>query len=576
MLQNSDFERKFRSRLLLLLGLSFFIFFVSVLGKIVIITTAGEKGITKDIESYLGRILTIKIPVYRGSIKDSTGKELALSVPTLSIYAHPDTRNIKHRERVIRELSSLTGIPAEKIRKRFAMGKSKPVKLLSGIDIGLKEDIKRLIRETGNASYLGVQEEYRRLYPNATLASNLIGFVGVDGIGLEGLEYKLNNYLGGGYKTALVSLQKGLGSVYLEPLKGYLGKENDVYLTIDVSIQSIAEAIRDEIVSKWKPKKVFILVMELSEGHILALANYPYFDPNKFSKYKSSTRKNHAITDVFEPGSVLKPLFVGWALEKGYIRPRERVNTGRGIIDVYGRRVKDIKPLGTVTTEEVLIHSSNVGTIKIAQKLQEKDLIELIQAFHLNDRFSIFPGEAKPQIPNLTYPSNRLYISMGQGIALNTLNLAVAFGALATGNILKPHIVKEVVSPQEKTLFRAKKEVLRERVLSSSTLRWLRKTLIDVVEKGTGKRARSRYFYIAGKTGTAQKFDKKLNKYSKERVVTSFAGFFPATDPKFVALIVVDEPKGKNLYGGVVSAPYFRKLAEQVAFYYGLEPDKLQ
>ena len=159
---------------------------------------------------------------------------------------------------------------------------------------------------------------------------------------------------------------------------------------------------------------------------------------------------------------------------------------------------------------------------------------------------------------------------------MNTLNIAVAFGGLATGRIVKPRVVKEIVSSEGRVLFREKVRIWRENVLSERTLKWLRGALIEVVERGTGRRARSRYFTIAGKTGTSQKFDLKTGRYSRDRVVTYFAGFFPATDPRFVAVIVVDEPRGKNLFGGVVNAPYFRELVEQVSFYYGLKPDKVK
>ncbi len=200
----------------------------------------------------------------------------------------------------------------------------------------------------------------------------------------------------------------------------------------------------------------------------------------------------------------------------------------------------------------------------------------LFSAFHLDRKFGILPGEASPQIPDFIYPANILYASIGQGLALNTLNIAVAFAGLATGRIVMPQIIKEISSPQGEVIFRSKVQVLRERVLSKETLRWIRKTLTLVVEKGTGRRARSRFISIAGKTGTSQKFDPVIGKYSKEKVVTYFAGFFPASDPKYVAVIVVDEPRGKHLYGGRVSAPYFREVAESVAFYTGLKPDKIK
>jgi len=568
------FNRKFSTRLLLVFGASIFVFLIVSLRLIDL--AVSEDDLAEEIKRSFDRVFTLKIPLYRGSLQDANGKDLALSVPTLSLYAHPNTSLLKNKDKLVEELSRITGLSKKEIRKRMDKGKNKPVKILSGVSRDLKRELKALIRATGNTSYLGIQEEYRRLYPNGTLASNLIGFVGVDGIGLEGMEFMLNEHLGGGYSTALMYANGGMGKVFLHPLQGSLGKEKDVLLTVDLGVQMIIERIRNSIVKKWRPKRVAILVMDLSNGHILGLTTYPYFDPNRFYKYPPRVRKNHAVTDPFEPGSIMKPFFVGWALDKGYITTDMWIDTGKGVVEVFDRKVRDPKRLGTISVREVLIHSSNVGTIKIAQNLNKKEVEKLLDSFHLNKRFKIFPGEANPQIPDLNYPANLLYISIGQGIALNTLNIAVAFGGLATGRIIKPQIVKEVVSSEGKVVYRAEEEILRNRVLSEKTVRWLRRTLIDVVEKGTGRRAKSKYFYIAGKTGTAQKYDPRAKAYSKDKVIVSFAGFFPASNPRFVGVIVVDEPKGKKLYGGVVSAPYFKELAEQVAFYYGLKPDKLK
>ena len=535
-----------------------------------------ENEVAEKIRKRFDRIVPIRVPLYRGSIRDAKGKELAISVPTIVIYAHPDTSHLKNKERFIEELSRITGIPEKILKERVKTGSSKPIRLAWGIERKLKSKIRRLIVETGNARYVGIQEEYTRLYPNGTLASNLIGFVGVDGKGLEGLEFALNDLLGGGFTSALIYMNGGFGKIYLHPLKGVLGEEKDVVLTIDLGVQNILEKVRDRIVKKWRPKKVSIILIDVKTGEILGLTTYPYFDPNSFRNYPPASRRNFAVTDVFEPGSIMKPLFIGLALEKGYVSERFTVNAGRGRIKVYERYVRDPRRLGRINLREILIYSSNIGTIKVASYLNQKDVLELFRKFHLDRRFGIFPGEASPQLPDFVYPANILYASIGQGLALNTLNIAVAFGGLATGKILKPRIIKKVLSPEGEVLYASEVEVVESGVFSQRVLNWIRESLTQVVEKGTGKRARSKYFSIAGKTGTSQKFDKKTGRYSKDRVVTYFAGFFPASDPRFVSVIVVDEPRGKNLFGGKVSAPYFRQLAESVAFYYGLKPDKIK
>lgn len=568
-------RRKFVSKLNLIL-FSFLLALLVVSLRILDLQVTIGSDIAREIKDRFDRIYPIRIPLYRGSIKDQIGREIALSVPTLSVYVHPDPELIKKKEDFIRGLASISGVSEKLLWKRIKEGKGKPLKILSGLDISLKEELKDLIKKTENSRYVGLQEEYVRIYPNRTIASNTVGFVGVDGTGLEGMEYLLNAHLGGGFATALMYLNGGLGKIYLHPLAGLLGKERDVLLTLDLSVQSIIERIRDEIVKKWRPKKVSILVMDLSNGYIVGLATYPYFDPNRFGDYSPEKRRNFAVTDVFEPGSIMKPFFVGMALEKGYVSTKTIVDTGKGRIKVFDRHVRDIKRLGRIRLKDVLVQSSNVGTIKVASHLRKEDVEELLKRFHLDRKFGVFPGEANPQIPDFNYPANLLYSAIGQGIAFNTLNIAVAFGGLATGKILKPHIVKEIVSAEGKVVYRAEREIIGEKTFSDRTLRWIRGALTEVVERGTGKRAKSKYFTIAGKTGTSQKFDFKTGKYSKDKVVTYFAGFFPASDPRFVAVIVVDEPRGKYLYGGVVSAPYFKKLAEQIAFYYGLKPDKVK
>ncbi len=572
---NPEARRKFETKIRAVLYVSSTLLVIVSLW-ILDLEITRENEVAEKLEKGFGRVASIRIPLYRGSIKDSRGRELAISVPAISVFVHPDTSFLRNKEEFIKGLSRITGIPASRIENRIKEGVNKPVRIIRGIDINLRKKIQELILKTENSRFVGIQEEYIRHYPNGTTASNLLGFVGIDGIGLEGLEYALNEYLKGGFSHALIHTNGGLGRIYLHPLRGMLGEERDVILTVDLGIQNILERIRDEIVKKWKPSKVSIVLMDVRTGDILGLTTYPYYNPNRFQKYPPEKRRNYAITDLFEPGSIMKPFFIAWAYEKGYVSPSYTVNTGKGRIKVYDRYIRDYRSLGRINLKEIIVHSSNVGTVKVASLMSKKDVETLLESFHMHRKFGILPGEANPRIPNLNYPANILYISIGQGIAMNTLNAAVAFGALATGNIVKPRILKEIVSSDGRVVYRERVHLWKRQVLSPSTIRWIRKALIEVVERGTGKKARSRYFTIAGKTGTSQKFDIESGKYSRDKVVTYFAGFFPATDPKFVAVIVVDEPKGRRLYGGEVNAPYFRKLVEQVSFYYGLKPDKLK
>ncbi|MDQ7081885.1 MAG: hypothetical protein Q9N34_01975 [Aquificota bacterium] len=248
-------RRRFERKTALILG-GFVLLVVTALLRILDLQITRKGDIARKIEERFDRVITTRVPLYRGSIKDRNGRDLALSVPTLTVYVHPDTRYLKNRREFVRGLSAITGVPRKVIEKRLGEGSGRPVKLLSGVSRDLKGKIRDLIVRTGNAPFVGIQEDYTRVYPNSTLASNLLGFVGVDGVGLEGMEFALNRYLGGGFTEAVIYMNGGLGQIYLNPLKGSIGEENDVILTLDLGVQHLIERIRDEIVKRWKPKKV--------------------------------------------------------------------------------------------------------------------------------------------------------------------------------------------------------------------------------------------------------------------------------------------------------------------------------
>ncbi len=523
----------------------------------------------------------VSVPKYRGSIKDAEGNILVISVPSVSVYARPKAcQKVEEKSKrvFIKEFSRLTGISPKLIRKYINSEKTH-VWIARGLYKNvekLKRNLDRLLKETGMSICIGYIDDFKRRYIYGRLASNLIGHVNTDGRGIEGIEKMYDEYLGGGIKQVYISYSRSLGRFVTEPIfdTGSLLNIKDVMLTINLSAQKVAEEIKREIVKRWNPKKVIIVAMDINKGDIVAIANYPDYNPNFYQRFRASRKRNFAVTDLFEPGSTMKPFFISYALWKGYVDENITVNTGKGVTEVFGRRVRDPKRLGTISLQEIIIHSSNVGAIEIARRLSKKDAENIIRLFHLDKPFGSLIGEAKPKIPDFSYPANILYASIGQGLSFNTLNLVVAFGALATGKIVKPRIVKSIVDSTGKVIKEEETEIIKDGILDQKTRKWIMDALIKVVEEGTGKKAKSSYFYIAGKTGTAQKFDFALNRYSRERVTTFFVGIFPATNPRFVAAIVVDEPKGNNLYGGTVCAPYFKKLVESLAFFYQLEPDK--
>lgn len=541
---------------IVLIALFLFLGFSIVTARIAYIQLIGKESYVDKVVEKFPKASVVKLSTPRGSIKDRRGNDLAISLPTVSLFAFPHL--VQNKEELVRRLSALPGVKEKDLMEKLNSDK-KFVWLIRHMDKVYTPYLRAVIRDTGNDRAVGLQEEYKRFYPHGMLASNLIGFVGIDGQGLEGLEYALNEVLEGKEIKGVFYL----GRLAVSPLTEDMTSK-DVQLTIDLGVQTILEDIRDKIVKQWNPDRVGILLMDAKTGDILGMANYPTFDPNQYQKSLPSQRRNFVVTDLFEPGSVMKPFFIGEALQKGYVKPGMWIDTEGGKTEVFGRYVKDVEPSRQLTLERVLIKSSNVGTIKVARFLSKKDVEELMQKIHMTDRFNILPGEAKPRLPNFNYPANILYASIGQGMASNLLNLCVSFNALATNRIVKPRILLD-----------DKPEVLRENIFSPQVFQWLQKNLTKVVEEGTAQRAKSDYFSIAGKTGTSQKFDFKTGRYSREDLVTYFVGYFPASNPKYIAGIMVDRPKGPNPYGGTVSAPYFKELVERVAFYYRLEPDKL-
>jgi len=548
-LRSSNVKIAFLS-FLLLIGV------VIITGRFFYIQLIGREGYVEKVVEKFPKASVVKLSTPRGSIKDRNGNDLAISIPTISIYAFPQL--VENKEELIRRLSAIPEIKERDLLEKLNSDK-KFVWLARHLDKAYAPYIKGAIKDTNNVKAVGLQEEYKRLYPHGSLAGNLLGFVGMDGEGLEGVEYMFNKDLKGKEIKAVLYL----GKLAIGPITEDM-ETKEIKLTIDLGVQTILEDIRDKIVKQWNPDRVGILVIDTKSGEILGLANYPTYDPNNYQKYSPFHRRNFVATDLFEPGSVMKPFFIGQALQKGYVRPGMWIDTEGGKIEVFGRYVKDVKPSGTLTLEQVLIKSSNVGTIKVARYLSKRDVEEILDKIYMKDKFDVLPGEVKPKLPNFNYPANILYASIGQGMASNLLNLCVSFNALATNRVIKPKILLE-----------EKGQVLRENIFSPQVFRWLQENLRRVVEEGTASMARSDYFSIAGKTGTSQKFDFSTGRYSREKVVAYFIGYFPATNPRFVAGIMVDNPRGPNPYGGTVSAPYFKELVERVAFYYRLEPDKL-
>jgi len=572
---------------------------------------------------YFPDVVIQKIPDWRGSIYTSDAVPLAIPIKEYTFFAITSRLTEEEKELFARRFAEVFNIGPKwllkilnskngyvqiyktsdySIYKAFKEQKRKlltKVKKLTRSALGRVILDEKLIREyyekTGKPNLLralqilnllkwvGVDTFYGRYYPQGRFLANTVGFVDKEGHGRAGVELMEDKYL---YKGPIeIHLIKGTrrfklttGPLYKEIKKGFV---SDVYLTVDYTVQAILERTKEEIIQRWHPKKVVIMLMDIYTGAIKGLAVYPDFDPNKpFKNWQEFLNsKNPAFMDVFEMGSVIKPFFVGLALYKGRISPDDKVYIDGGKTKIGKHIVRDAEhlPKKYLTPREVLIYSSNVGTVQIARHLTEADEEELINLLKWKQVITDFPGSTAGIVPNLKLPANRLYIAFGQGLALTPAHLVSSYAALITGYAPKPQLVQKVIREDGKVLKEFKPVFLNQKPLfDKKTRQWLKETLHFIVLEGTGKKANPYYYKVGGKTGTAQVYDKKLHRYSSQKYVTSFIGYFPYRNPKFILLVLVDEPKAPRrylLYGGTVAAPYWREIVNQLGAYFGIIPD---
>ncbi len=499
----------------------------------------------------------------RGTILDREGRELAVSLEAASAFAQPTA--VRDPGKAARELSRILRLPASEILKKLQDRKSF-VWLKRRIDPDQAQAIKRL-----NLEGIHLIPESKRYYPKGELAAHVLGFVGTDDRGLEGLEYHYDALLGGGPRW-VVSFRDALGRTIFreeEPNPGY-----DLKLTLDEFIQYIAERELKRAVEKAKALGGTVIVMDPRTGEVLALASFPTFDPNRYQAYPSASRRNRATVDVYEPGSTFKVIMAAAALEEGRVTPQERFYGEQGAIQVGRITIRDHEPYGWLTFGEVLAYSSNVGAIKVGMKLGKSLFYSYISSFGFGSPTGIdLPGESRGLIrrPKSWSEVSLGALSIGQEIAVTPIQLATAMAAVANGGVLvRPFLVKEVIAPDGRVL-KVTKPLRIRRVLSETTARALTGLLKMVVTEGTGKLAALEGYEVAGKTGTAQKLDPATGRYSRTRLIASFVGFVPADAPRLLILVMIDEPQGEA-WGGTVAAPTFREIALGALKYLKIPP----
>jgi cell division protein FtsI (penicillin-binding protein 3) len=550
------------------IGLLFVVFFFIIGFRGYSLQVLSAEKLSKIIKRQTER--NIELSPKRGTIYDRNGSELSVSIDVESLFARPHL--IENKSLTAIKISRILGMSHKTILKEFDKNKGF-VWIKRQIPPAEASKIKKL-----GINGLNFTDESQRFYPNKELGAQMIGFVGRDSKGLEGIEFEYNNVLKG--KSRYLDINRDAlgrqlfidGANTSEEVQG-----NDIILTIDKNIQYIAEKELQAAISISKAKSGIAIVMEPATGKVLAMAVAPLFNPNQYKKYEPKTWRNRAITDEFEPGSTFKTFLMASALEENIIKPKDIFFCENGSFRVANRVIHDTHPHGWLNATKILKYSSNIGVSKIARHLGSELFYQHIREFGFGEETGVaFPSEANGSIP-LPYRTSehtRSAMAFGQGISVSPLQLATAYSAIANGGLyMKPYFVEKVTHPNGMIIQETKPQVLR-RVVSEKTARTVRNMLKTVVLKdGTGEKARTAAYNVAGKTGTSQKIDKKLKAYSSQKLIASFAGFAPADDPAITVLVIIDEP-GKMMSGGAIAAPTFSRITSQTLNYLHITPDK--
>ena len=512
------------------------------------------------------RVVTLDPP--RGTIYDAQGRELAVSIQVDSVYAVPP------------EIADPAATAAALARAVPDLDRGKLARQLAGdrefIWVARKLDppVAGKVRALKLKGLYFVPES-KRYYPMKELAAQVLGYVGTDNHGLAGLEQVYDQEITGkpGKRTVLRDARQGTvaapGLSFSEPEPGH-----DLYLTLDATVQHIVERELARAIEERHARRGSAIFLDPATGGVLAMASYPSFDPNDFAGYSPESWRNRAVTDVYEPGSTFKLVTAAAALEAGVVREDERIDCGMGVITLYKDiRVHDHKPFGMLTFAEVIAHSSNVGVIRMAQRIRDDRFYATLRGFGFGRQTGIdLPGESGGILHNVEKWGllEKDYIAFGQGVSVTPLQLVSATAAVANGGVLlKPHVVA-AVSRGEVRLPKYPAPPVVGRPISPATARDLTRYLEGVVTGGTGKPAAIPGYQVAGKTGTAQiPVHGGYHGY-----LPSFVGFAPADRPALVGLVAIAEPQGNEYYGAQVAAPAFGSIVRQVLLYRGVHPQR--
>ena len=521
-----------------------------------------------------------RIQSLRGAILDRSGKELAVSSMTKSLFVDPNHVYDTHTpEEIASDIAPLIGLTEQDILDDIARGGGF-VWVKRRLEHTEYEAVRAVIREKGYSDCLGFQNEAKRYYPNDALAANVIGFVGTDDEGLDGVEQALDPLLKGEVREERLTVDGQRRPILDSIFAGRRVYGSDycktVSLTIDSTIQFMVEQELDRAMAENNPDSITAIVMDPKTGEILAMASRPSYNPNRFWEYPQENWKNRAVSFIYEPGSTFKAVIAGAALQESIVTPNQ-VFFDPGYVMVSGRRIQNWsnESYGAVTFTDIVKKSLNTGFAQVGLSLGAEKMMHYTRVFGFGERTGIdLPGEEEGILFNADdmRDSDIATTAIGQSIAVTPLQLVTAMGAIANGGtLMHPYIVREIRNPDGSVYEERTPREIR-RVLEPTVDRTLIGLLEQVVASGGGKKAGVKGYRIAGKTGTAQKIRRETAGYLEGRYIASFCGFAPVEDPIFTVLVMIDDPRGGDFYGGQIAAPVASRIFTQLLRYAHVEP----
>ena len=549
--------RRFAGRLTLV-GVFFSLLAVSLIARAVHLQVFNKDFLNHQADTR--HLRTERISAHRGTITDRNGEPLAISTPVDSIWANP--KELAPAVDRVPQLARLLGIDPQQLIRRVTRSMDKEFLYLKR---HLSPEQAQLVLDL-KLPGVNVQREYRRYYPAGEVTGHLVGFTNIDDAGQEGLELAFNHWLAGesGAKRVLKD-RLGRSVENVESIRPpHHGK--DLQTSIDLRIQYLAYRTLKAAIRQHNAESGSIVILDVKTGEVLAIVNQPTYNPNDRSQFSAARYRNRAITDIFEPGSSIKPLVVAAALESGDYRPSSIVDTAPGFVVVGPKRIEDSRNLGRISLTTILARSSNVGVTKLAMSLEPDQLWNTMTRFGLGTLTSSgFPGESAGLLTHFNHwrPISQATLAYGYGVSVTPLQLAQAYSVLGSDGVFRPISLVALDAPAE-----------GEQVLAADSATAVRRMLEEVVRPGgTGTKAAVTGYRIAGKTGTAWKF--AAGGYSEDKYISIFAGLAPASDPRLAAVVVIDEPTGELYYGSDVAAPVFSDVVSESLRLLAIPPDAM-